>query len=80
MQICVHPCFAQERRPSRDPIVIQVIRLDYADAEHLASILAPFLSKEGRIVAYSPTNSLIIRDRKSLVKKLIKIIKGDFNP
>ncbi|MFX0200019.1 MAG: SUMF1/EgtB/PvdO family nonheme iron enzyme [Candidatus Hodarchaeota archaeon] len=80
MQVYERPCFAQERRPSRDPIVVQVIHLDYADAEHLASILAPFLSKEGRIVAYSPTNSLIIRDRKSLVKKLVKIIKGDFNP
>lgn len=40
---------AQEARPSRDPIVIQVIHLDYADAEHLAAVLAPLLSKEGRV-------------------------------
>ncbi len=71
---------AQEARPSRDPIVIQVIHLDYADAEHLAAVLAPLLSKEGRVIAYPPTNSLIIRDRASLVKKLVTIIKGKPDP
>ena len=30
--------YAQGERPLKDPIVIQVIELDYADAEHLASI------------------------------------------
>ncbi len=75
-----HHCHAQEARPSRDPIVIQVIHLDYADAEHLASVLAPLLSKEGRVVAYAPTNSLIIKDRASIVKKLVKIIKGKADP
>ena len=72
--------WAQEARPIRDPIVIQVIHLEYADAEHLAVVLAPLLSKEGRVVAYPPTNSLIIRDRASLVKKLVTIIKGKPDP
>lgn len=40
----------QEAGPSRDPIVIQVIHLDYADAEHLDAVLAPLLSKKGRVV------------------------------
>jgi type II secretory pathway component GspD/PulD (secretin) len=51
-------------------------RLDYADAEYLASILRPLLSKEGTVVAYRPTNSLIIKERASLVKRLVEIIKG----
>ena len=72
--------FSQQAAPLTDPIVIQVIHLDYADAEHLASVLAPFLSKEGRIVAYEPTNSIVIRDRASLVKRLVKIIKGASDP
>ena len=75
-----HPSYAQEARPLKDPIVIKVIHLDYADAEHLASILAPLLSSEGRVVAYSPTNTIIIKDRASLVKKLVKIIKGSPDP
>ncbi len=64
-------------RPLRDPIVIEVINLDYADAEYLASVLAPLLSKEGQVLAYRPTNSLIVKDRASLVKRLVKIIKGN---
>jgi type II secretory pathway component GspD/PulD (secretin) len=50
--------------------------LDYADAEYLVSILQPLLSKEGTVVAYRPTNSLIIKERASLVKRLVEIIKG----
>lgn len=73
------PC-AQEAKPPRDPIVIQVIHLDYADAEHLASVLAPLLSRDGRVVAYKPTNSLIIKDRASLVRRLVQIIKGEPDP
>ena len=78
--IHLYPSYAQEAKPSRDPIVIQVIHLDYADAEHLASVLAPLLSLDGRLVAYRPTNSLIIKDRASLVKRLVQIIKGDPDP
>jgi general secretion pathway protein D len=68
--------FSQHAGPRDDPIVIQIIELDYADAEDLAKVLAPFLSKEGSITAYSPSNSLIIKDRKSIVRELVKVIKG----
>jgi len=78
--IHLHPSNAQEVKPLRDPIVIQVIHLDYADAEHLACVLAPLLSRDGRVVAYKPTNSLIIKDRALLVKRLVEIIKGEPNP
>ena len=61
-------------------MVIRVIRLDHADAEQLASVLRPLLTKDGRITAYSPTNTLIIRDRKSLVEQLVKVIKGESEP
>jgi len=68
---------AQESSRSRESIVIRVIQLDYADAEELSGVLDPFLSKEGRIIAYRPTNSLIIKDRESIVNNLLKIIKGN---
>ena len=72
--------YSQELRQSKDPMVIRVVHLEHADAEHLASILSPFLTKDGKIVAYSPTNTLIIKDRESLVKELVRIIKGDAGP
>jgi len=78
--IHLHPSYAQHARPLREQIVIKVIHLDYADAEDLASVLAPLLSKDGRVVPYPPTNTLIIKDRASVVKQLVKIIKGVPDP
>ncbi len=71
-----HSAYAQKQTPREDRIVIKVIELDYADADHLAVVLAPLLSPKGRIVAYSRTNSLIIKDRAPIVKMLVEIIKG----
>ena len=65
---------AGERIESR--LVTKVVRLDYAEAENLVSVLAPFLSPAGRIVAYTPLNCLIIKDKAHIVKRLVEIIKG----
>lgn len=59
--------YAQKPEPSEDPIIMRIINLDYADTEQLVFTLRPFLSPQGRIMAYTPTNSLIIKDRKSRV-------------
>lgn len=67
---------AQYPAPRDEPIVIQIIQLDHADAEQLAEVLKPFLSKDGTITPYGPANSLIIRDRRSIVRELVKVVKG----
>jgi type II secretory pathway component GspD/PulD (secretin) len=53
-----------------------MVPLEHANAEQLADTLAPFLSSQGKITAYSPTNTLIIKDQPSVVRMLIKAIKG----
>jgi type II secretory pathway component GspD/PulD (secretin) len=68
---------AQYGGAKNEPIVIQMVKLDHADAEHLVEVLKPFLSKEGRITAYGPANVLIIKDRRSIVRALVKVIKGE---
>jgi type II secretory pathway component GspD/PulD (secretin) len=72
----LHLAQAQTAGTPREPIVVQVIQLDHADANQLAATLSPLLSKHGSIVPYVPTNTLIIRDRKSIVENLVRIIKG----
>jgi type II secretory pathway component GspD/PulD (secretin) len=69
--------FAQYPAPRNEPIVIQIVRLEHAEAEELAEVLRPFLSKDGTITAYGPSNSLIIKDRKSIVRELVRLIKGN---
>lgn len=76
LQILSGNSFSQYPPPRTDPIVIQIVELKHADAEELAEVLRPFLTKEGRITAYGPGNSLIIKDRKSIVEALVKVIKG----
>lgn len=60
----------------QERIIICMLPLEHADAEQLADVLAPFLSPQGKILAYSYTNTLIIKDQPSVVKMLIKAIKG----
>ena len=60
----------------QERVIICMVLLEHADAEQLSETLAPFLSTQGKISAYSPTNTLIIKDRPSVVKMLIKVIKG----
>lgn len=74
---CSVTSLAQNQRPADDPVIIQIITLDYANAEDLARVLTPFLSTDGSIAAYGPTNSLIIKDRKSVVDALIRAIRGE---
>ena len=50
-----------------------MVPLEYADAEQLADVMAPFLSPQGNIAAYSPTNTLIIKDQPEVVKGLSKL-------
>ena len=63
-----------DKKPER--IVVCMIQLEHADAEELAAVLEPLLSPEGSITAYRPTNTLIIKDRASVVDKLSTAIKG----
>jgi hypothetical protein len=53
----------------QERIIIFLDPLEYADAEQLADVLAPFLSPQGNIAAYSPTNTLIIKRSNICGKK-----------
>lgn len=68
--------YASQPYPNRERVIICMLPIQYADAEQLAATLTPFLSPQGKIGAYSPTNTLIIKDQPSVVKMFIKVIKG----
>ena len=68
--------FAQQGKKVGGRIIVCMIQLEHADAEYLASVLKPFLSPQGSIVPYVHTNTLIIKDRASIVNMLAEIIKG----
>ena len=61
---------------SGERVIVCMIQLEHADAEHLASVLKPFLSPQGSIVPDVHTNTLIIKDRAAIVNMLAEVIKG----
>jgi type II secretory pathway component GspD/PulD (secretin) len=60
----------------QERVIMCMLPIEHANAEKLADTLAPFLSPQGKISAYSPTNTLIIKDQPSVVRMLLKAIKG----
>ena len=67
---------AQGQKPAGERMVLCMIQLEHADAEVLAAALQPLLSPAGSIAPYRPTNTLIIKDRASIVDQLAIAIKG----
>jgi general secretion pathway protein D len=65
----------EEATGPEDKIVTQLIPLRYADPVEIKRLFTPMVSKSSVILAYAPTNTLIITDVYSNIKRLIKILK-----
>lgn len=59
-----------------DKVVTQLILLKYAAPEDIKRLFAPLISKSSVILAYSPTNMLIVTDVYSNIQRLIRILKA----
>ncbi|MBI5446402.1 MAG: type II secretion system protein GspD, partial [Deltaproteobacteria bacterium] len=64
----------RDAAPPGDRYVTRILRLRYIDASVAASILAPLVSKDGSVVPYAPTNSLIITDAYNNIERLQEIL------
>lgn len=65
----------QEAGPAEDKVVTQLIPLTYADPVEIKRLLTPLVSKSSVVLAYSPTNTLIVTDVMSNIKRLMRILK-----
>ncbi|MFC1858353.1 type II secretion system secretin GspD [Thermodesulfobacteriota bacterium] len=57
-----------------DKIVTQLIPLTYADSNEIKRLFAPLVSKSSVILAYPPSNMLIITDVYSNITRLMRIL------
>jgi general secretion pathway protein D len=60
---------------NRDEYVTRLIPLEYADSNDLRALLTPLVSKQSSLLAYEPTNTLILTDLASNITRLLKIIR-----
>ena len=74
--MCAGFSLAQQEKTVGGRTIVCMVQVEHADVEYLATVLEPFLSPEGRIVPYKPTNTLIIKDREPVVNMLTEVIKG----
>jgi general secretion pathway protein D len=61
------------RRPD-DRMITQIKPLLYADSQEIRKVLAPLISREGVVVAYEPTDTLIITDYQSNIQRVLRIV------
>ena len=66
----------QEARDTDDKIVTQLIPLKYASVTEIKRLFTPMVSKSSVILAYAPTNTLIITDVYSNIKRLMRILNA----
>jgi general secretion pathway protein D len=59
-----------------DNVVTQLIPLRYADPDEIKRLFTPLVSRSSVILAYAPTNTLIITDVQSNIRRLERIIKA----
>lgn len=64
-----------KRIAREDRIITQIIPLEFADSPQVKSALAPLVSRNGIIVDYPATNTLIITDISSNIYRLVKIVQ-----
>ena len=59
-----------------DKIITQIVPLKYANAPEIKKLFTPLISKSSVILAYSPTNMLIVTDFQSNIQRLTRILKA----
>lgn len=67
---------ALRREDPEDRILTQLVPLKYADSATIKRLFTPLISKNSTILAYPDTNTLIVTDVQSNIKRLLKIIRA----
>jgi general secretion pathway protein D len=62
--------------PDSDRTVTRLIPLQYIDAEAITNTLKPLVSKDASMVAYAPTNTVILTDAASNIRRILNILQS----
>jgi general secretion pathway protein D len=69
------PIFS-ERGIASDQFITRMVRLKHLDVEEIASsVLEPLMPTTGNIIAYPPTNMLIMTETAATIERLVRIVE-----
>lgn len=60
---------------TRDRFVTRLIPLHYVEAGQLVATLSPLVSRDASLMAYEPTNTVIITDVEANIKRVLSILE-----
>ncbi len=64
-----------EKAPDSDALITRLVALEYVDPDQMVKILKPLMSRESKIDAYAPTNTLILTETASNIARLMRIVQ-----
>jgi len=67
---------SSQRPPNRDHFVTRLIPLRYIDAESIVNTLKPLVSKDAHMAPYAPTNTVILTESASNIRRIIAILES----
>ncbi len=59
---------------NRDRFVTRLVPLRFIDADAITQTIKPLISKDASLVAYAPTNTIIVTDSESNIRRLLSIL------
>lgn len=60
--------------PNRDRFVTRLVPLRFIDADAITQTIKPLISKDASLVAYEATNTIIVTDSESNIRRLLSIL------
>ncbi len=70
------PLMINQNVPAEDRFMTSLTRVNYVSSDDVATLLGRFKSAEGNVTSYAPTNSIIITDTGSNIRRMQRIIKA----
>lgn len=62
--------------PGDDRYVTRMHRVENVSAEDVAQLLSRFKTREGNVTAYAPTNTVIITDLGSNIRRMLRVVEA----
>jgi len=66
----------EARTPRSDRFVTRLIPLEFIDADAITNTLRPLVSKDASMVAYAPTNTVILTDSATNISRILRILRS----
>jgi general secretion pathway protein D len=63
-----------QRAPNRDIYVTRLMSMSYVQAAAIAQAFRPLISKDANLIAYTPTNTLILTDTQANIRRMMTLL------